>query len=79
MKKLNKQKIKEAFSYNGIDEITSQEAYDADVFSDILTEIFGVSKEAIDLVVKINGDNIDTYNDILEVVTGYKDLEQIND
>lgn len=77
--KNNKQKIKEAFEYAGIKNISSKEAYDMDIFYDILINVFGVPSEAIDLVLRINGDNIKTYNDILYVETGYGDLNQIGD
>lgn len=74
----NIQQIKEEFNYAGITGVTSREAYDADIFYDILVELLGINKEAVDLVLKINGNNIKTYNDILEVTTGYKDLSQID-
>lgn len=75
---INKNKIKEAFDYAGISEITSKEAYEADVFYDILVELLGISKEAVDLVLSINGENEETYNDILRATTGYNDLDQIS-
>lgn len=71
-------KIKEAFSYAGIEEITSQEAYDADVYYEILTELLGIDKYAVNLVLNINGNKLKTYNDILKATTGYEDLSQIS-
>lgn len=71
-----KTKVRE-FLYQG-KKMTSQEAYDDGAFDDILEEL-GVSKESVKLVVNINGDSLKTYNDILYAVTGYNDLEQINE
>lgn len=37
----------------------------------------GIATESeVDLVISINGDNEETYNDILYVRTGYRDFEQ---
>jgi len=43
----------------------------------ILIEMFGVSAESIDLVVKINGLNEETMTDILYAVSGYRYFDQI--
>lgn len=73
---INKTKVQE-FIKNGRN-ISSQEAYDEDLFDDILLEL-NVPNEVIRAVVSINGNSLDTYNDILYYATGYNDLEQINE
>lgn len=64
------------FLYDGKN-LDSQEAYDKGLYRNILIEL-GLSADVIDAVVAINGDSIDTYNDLLYYHTGYNDLGQIN-
>ena len=52
--------------------ITTDDAYG------ILLDL-GVTAQAIDLVLNINGDSIDTYRDILFATTGYRDFDQLGD
>lgn len=47
--------------------------YDYLVDNDIATD------EEIKLVTQINGDNIDTYEDILYARTGYRNFEQLEE
>ena len=47
--------------------------YDYLVYNGIATD------EEIKLVTQINGDNIDTYEDILYARTGYRNFEQLED
>lgn len=49
-----------------------------DVYELLLDEEV-VSREALDLVLDINGYNLDTLNDVLYAVTGYKDADQYLD
>lgn len=71
-----KTKIAE-FIYDG-KSMSSREAYDEGVYYDILEEL-GLSTEVIDAVIAINGNSIETYDDLLNYHTGYNDLDQIND
>lgn len=51
-------------------ELTNNDKYD------ILIEL-GLSSEAINCVLSINGENEDTYNDLLYYIIGYNDFEEI--
>lgn len=46
---------------------------------DYLIEMLGISLETIKIVTAINGNNEDTYNDILYAVSGYRNFEQLED
>lgn len=49
---------------------------DLDLLRDLFIEHSIATEEEIDLVTSINGNNLDAYNDILDVRTGYKSWEQ---
>ena len=53
-----------------MDEITFDTAYD------MLTEYAGVSEDTIAVVTSINGSSLDTLQDILFTVTGYRTFDQ---
>ena len=42
-----------------------------------LIEEYGVSEEALQLITNINGYSIDTLNDVIYAVFGYRSLEQM--
>lgn len=65
------------FIYDG-KSIDSQEAYDKNVYHDVLS-MLGLSTDVIDAVIAINGNSKDTYDSLLYYYTGYNDLDQIND
>lgn len=50
--------------------------FDYDEMFNILEDYVGLSEETIMTVVKINGQNESSYEDILYVWTGYHDFEQ---
>lgn len=62
--------------YNTNRKITSKEAYNADVYYEILNKLLGVSEEALNLVIAINGEFIETYNNVLFAITNKRDLSQ---
>ena len=42
---------------------------------DYLAEVIGVNEDAINMLIGINGDNQQTYNDALFYQTGYRDID----
>ena len=48
---------------------TNEERYE------YLTEVIGVSDEAMNMLIGINGDKKETYNDALFYQTGYRDID----
>ena len=46
---------------------------------DKLVEEHGVSEEALKIVTSINGYSVDTLEDVLYVVSGYRFFEQLED
>lgn len=46
---------------------------------DVLVECFNVSEETLRIVTAINGYNEETMKDILYVVAGYRDFDQLEE
>ena len=44
-----------------------------------LIEEYGVSEEALQLITNINGYSIDTLNDVIHAIFGYRSLEQLKE
>ena len=70
--------------WNGFDDYDEANDYNTDLLTEddmwtILSEHIGVSEETIRCVTDINGYSKDTMEDILYVMTGYRNFEQAQD